>query len=87
MRSRKLFYTHTPGNSELQSAFGNQCCICTDVCLKSHKEKKYNLYVINTKFKALHTTTQDPDIIWLRSLEGLKVNLASVSKVIYSLNM
>lgn len=45
------------------------------MCLKSHN--KSNLHVINSKFKALHTETQDP----ARSLEGLKVNLASVSKI------
>lgn len=68
-----------------RSAFGSQCCACPGACLKLHN--KCNLYVINTRFKALHTATQDPAISWLGSLEGLKVNLASASKVIYSPNM
>lgn len=71
-----LIFTHTS-----KASLWRQCYACTDACLKSHN--KSNLHVINSKFKALHTATQDP----ARSLEGLKVNLASVSKMIYSLNM
>lgn len=73
-----LIFTHT--SSSHRPVIGD-CAVLALMCaLNPHN--KSNLHVINSKFKALHTTTQDP----AGSLEGLKVNLASVSKMIYSLN-
>lgn len=55
-----------------------------NACIKSCN--KCNLYLINAKHRAEHPVTQDPAISWFRSLEGLKVNLAPMREVIYSLS-